>query len=90
MKYSWMILCLIFCGCENEYEKQRLRDKDATTVRSTYYLKTVVHDEHLFVLSTYGCFLHHPDCPCFKIKTPEKINEIPPPIIIDLSQGFKK
>lgn len=72
MKYSWMILAVVLCGCDVEFQKEIDRQKDATTIRSTYYLKTVVHDEHLFILSTYGHFIHHPDCPCVKPTPAEK------------------
>lgn len=86
MKISWMIfiLCFLF-GCQNQKDAQTEIDK--TTVSNTYYLRTVVHDEHLFILSTYGYFIHHLDCPCLKNKEePPKESVIQPPIIIDLER----
>lgn len=71
MKYSWIILLLVLLGCEqknNDLERQ----KYLTTIRSTYYLDTIVHDEHLFIISKSGYFIHHPNCPCLIIKIEEK------------------
>lgn len=87
MKYSWMILGVFLCGCDVELKKEADRQKDATTIRSTYYLKTIVHDEHLFILSRYGHFIHHPDCPCCKNQIKSE-KESKPPIIIDLGKGL--
>jgi hypothetical protein len=84
MKYSWTILfCLVLCGCEEI--KQRQIEKERSTISVSFYLTTVLHDEHLFILSTHGNFMHHPDCHCIKNKTTEKqeTTNILPPIIID-------
>jgi hypothetical protein len=78
MKYSWvMLFCLLFCGCEER--KQRQEDKDRHTINQSFYLTTVLHDEHLFILSHHGYFIHHFNCPCVEKQTEEKP---PSPIII--------
>lgn len=86
MKYSWtiLILCFLF-GCQNLEEAKNLEsEKEKTTVRSTYYLTTVVHDEHLFILSRSGYFIHHINCPCQTSKIEQKEEIKPPTIILDL------
>jgi hypothetical protein len=81
MKYSWMIVCcLSFCGCEEV--QQRREDRDKCTISQSFYLNTVLHDEHLFILSTHGNFMHHMDCPCLKSTTPKKPENLTPPTII--------
>lgn len=88
MKYLWMILVLsiAFIGCkESDYYKQKRLEMELTTVNSSYYLTTVVHSEHLFIIHNFGSgMIHHPDCPCLKNKE-TKSTEItsPSPIIID-------
>lgn len=88
MKYSWMILFICLCGCDVELQKEYQRQRDATLVRSTYYLDTIVHDEHLFIISRYGHFIHHMDCPCLKNKTDkEPVKLEPPTVIFDIIKG---
>lgn len=88
-KYLWMIVILTLFGCvEKNIDVQQ--QIDAATIRSTYYLNTIVHDEHLFIISRYGYFIHHMDCPCLKIKIEEKIEpkvELPAGNILDLLKG---
>ena len=82
MKYSWMILiCLLFCGCDEI--KQRIADREKHTITRSFYLTTIVHDEHLFIMSNHY-FIHHPDCPCSKKQTSEKIERSP--IIIEFGK----
>jgi hypothetical protein len=81
MKYSWMILfCLLLSGCEDLQQEQL--DKDKHTITNSFYLTTVLHDEHLFILSTQGYFIHHFDCPCMKKQIEEEKEKLPKPIII--------
>lgn len=90
MKYFWIIILFVFCGCDETEESKRIRcEIDKTTIRTSYYLSTVVHDEHLFILSKYGYFIHHPDCPCLKNRPIEKEeNKLQPPtIFLDLIKG---
>jgi hypothetical protein len=86
MKRSWMILfCLFLSSCENLKEKQI--DKDKHTINQSFYLTTILHDEHLFILSHHGYFIHHFDCPCMKKQTEEKSPSqviISSPNILDL------
>lgn len=87
-----LVLCFLL-GCENNEETKRIQSEiNKTTIRSTYYLSTVVHDEHLFILSKYGYFIHHPDCPCLTNKVEEKIEPKPEPptIILDLINRGRK
>ena len=92
MKISWtiFILCFLF-GCQNQEEIKHIKSEiDKTTIRETYYLSTIVHDEHLFIVSKrHEYFIHHPDCPCLKVKQTEKEEtKIEPPIVIlDLIKG---
>lgn len=89
MKYlSWMIIIFAIVGCsDNESYKQEIEKQiDSTTVSTSYFLRTVVHDEHLFLISRYGGLIHHPNCPCLtsKIEKEEQKSTTVPPIIIDL------
>jgi hypothetical protein len=78
MKRLWMILfCLFLSGCDEI--KQRQLDRDKHTISQSFYLTTVLHDEHLFILSHNGYFIHHFDCPCMKKQNEEKP---PSPVII--------
>jgi hypothetical protein len=89
MKYSWMIVCcLLLCGCDEIKQRRIAREK--ATISVSFYLTTVVHDEHLFVLSTDGNFIHHPSCPCLKNKPAEKseTTNYLPPIIIDTTKSI--
>jgi hypothetical protein len=83
MKRLWiMLFCLLLSGCENlEQRKQKELDKDKHTIRTSFYLTTILHDEHLFILSHHGYFIHHLDCPCIKKQTEEK-SPSPSPVII--------
>jgi hypothetical protein len=72
-----ILLCLLFCGCEEREQNQEDRDKH--TISQSFYLTTVLHDEHLFILSHGGYFIHHFNCPCMKTQTEEKP---PNPVII--------
>jgi len=84
MKLSWTILfCLILCGCEEI--KQRKADREKATISQSFYLMTVLHDDHLFILSTHGNFMHHMNCPCLKNQPLEKLEapNVFPPIILD-------
>lgn len=84
MKYSWMLLsCLFLCGCEEA--KQRRADIEKTTITKSFYLTTVLHDEHLFIIHNFGGdMMHHPNCPCHKDKETKQAELTPPsPIIID-------
>jgi hypothetical protein len=86
MKYSWMILgCLLCSGCwESQYFKNLEIEKDKVTISQTYYLTTVLHNEHLFIVSNSGYFIHHPDCECPKhiqADRSEKANLLSPIII---------
>lgn len=77
-----IILCMICCGCyESEYYKNLRTERDKTTITESYYCTTIVHDDHLFIMSNSGYFIHHIDCPCSKNKTVTK--EEKSPIIID-------
>lgn len=81
-----MILIICSLGCDNGSYRQEIEKQiDSTTVSVTYFLRTVVHDEHLFLISRYGGLIHHPNCPCLtsKIEKQEPKSELPP-IIIDL------
>lgn len=94
MSKLFLIVCLsLISGCKTPEEIKQIRcDIDATTVTKTYYLTTVVHDEHLFIISRYGHFIHHIDCPCLKIKNEEKTEpkvELPTGNILDLIRGSK-
>lgn len=84
-KYSWMIFILCFLlGCKTQEEIEiEKKEKEKVTIRSSYYLSTVLHDEHLFVLSSYGYFIHHPDCPCCKLTKIEKTVQQSSPVIIE-------
>jgi len=86
MKYSWMILfCLLLSSCDAIKQKQIERDKH--TISQSCYLTTVLHDDHLFILSNGGYFIHHFNCPCMKKQTEEKPPSpviIPSPNILDL------
>ena len=89
MKYSWMIfLFLGLSGCEeSEYRKELKIQIEKTTISSSYYLTTIVHDEHLFLTHNFsGYFTHHPNCPCLQNKPVEKISQPMPPIIIDFNK----
>jgi len=78
MKYSWMILfCLLLSGCDEI--KQRRIERDKHTISQSFYLTTVLHDEHLFILSHNGYFIHHFNCPCMEKQNEEKP---PSPVII--------
>ena len=78
MKYSWMIIfCCFLLGCDEA--KQLQEDKEKATIRVSFYLSTVLHDDHLFIIGRYGNFMHHMDCPCMKKQTEEKP---PSPVII--------
>lgn len=86
MKYSWMILsfCLLL-GCkESEYYRTLRTQQQRCTISTSFYCITVLHDEHLFIMSNSGYFLHHPDCMCCKIKVVEKAEE--PPVIINFGR----
>lgn len=95
MKYLWTIFTLCFlCGCwvTTNVDSHIDRDKEKTTVRETYYLSTVVHDEHLFIISKrHEYFIHHPNCPCLTSKVEEKTEPKPEPptVILDLIRGNK-
>ena len=99
MKYLWIIFILCFlCGCwvttnvSREINEEKNSEKEKTTVRETYYLSTIVHDEHLFIISKrHGYFIHHPNCPCLTTKVEEKTEPKPEPptIILDLIRGNK-
>ena len=85
MKYSWTILfCLFLSGCEDLQEKRLNKDKH--TISNSFYLTTILHDEHLFILSHQGYFIHHFECPCTRKETeqvkPQK------PIIISSSPNI--
>ena len=86
MKYSWMMLfCLLLSGCD-EIKQQRI-ERDKHTISNSFYLTTVLHDEHLFILSHGGYFIHHFNCPCMKKPTEEKPSSpviISSPNILDL------
>lgn len=92
-KYSWMILGLVFAGCkEPEYYKNLREQKEKATINSSFYCSTILHDEHLFIMSNYGYFIHHIDCPCLKNKPVEPSNEPPKlPLIIEFNslKGLK-
>ena len=75
-----ILFCLTLCGCE-EIE-QRRADRDKHTISQSFYLTTVLHDDHLFIISTHGNFMHHPDCPCSKPTIAEKPDNFTPPTII--------
>ena len=82
-----MLVCLLLCGCEDL--KQRQLDKDKHTISNSFYLFTILHDEHLFILSRHGYFIHHFDCPCFQKQIeekekPQKPITISSPNILDL------
>jgi hypothetical protein len=82
MKYSCIIAgCLLLCGCyESQYYKNLKIERDKVTISQSYYLTTILHNDHLFIMSNTGYFIHHPDCECSKIKVVEK-DETPPVII---------
>lgn len=90
MKLLWIVLILLCFGCEQNNDSIKA-EKEKTTIRETYYLRTVLHDEHLFIISKYGHFIHHMDCPCFTTKSEEKLEppkiELPKGNILDLLKG---
>jgi hypothetical protein len=75
-----ILFCLTLCGCEEA--KQRRADIDKSTITKSFYLTTVLHDEHLFIMSHTGYFIHHINCPCSKPTIAEKPENITPPTII--------
>lgn len=77
------MFCLFGCDVDKNYYDKINKEIDKTTVSQTYFLRTVVHDEHLFIVSNGG-ILHHPDCPCCKSNKTEKETPLPP-IIIDFN-----
>lgn len=83
MKYAWMIVTILLVfGCDLKkeiYNRKQLRDK--STISESFYLLTVVHDEHLFIIRDECGILHHPNCPCIKKIEAEKTTEPMPPII---------
>lgn len=87
MKYVWILcLCLIFSGCDIEkFRKEIHKERDAATVSSSFFLLTVVHDEHLFIIRHNCGILHHPNCPCLKNAQLEKIDNEPKAPIIFLN-----
>jgi hypothetical protein len=87
MKYLLVIVfCLLLCGCDEA--KQRRADRDKATITTSFYLTTVLHDEHLFIMGHSGYFIHHPNCPCLKPTLAEKPeNFTPPTIIFDSSKS---
>lgn len=95
MKYLLISTMFIVAGCNFQQPQPKIEqtEKDKATIRETYYLTTVLHDEHLFIISNQGYFIHHMDCPCFKHKTEEKIEppkvELPTGNILDLLKGNK-
>lgn len=66
MKYLWLIaVCLLFSGCyESEYYKNLNIEREKVTISQSYYLTTILHNDHLFIISNTGYFIHHPDCEC--------------------------
>lgn len=89
MKYSWMIFLCLCVGCEDR--KSINVEKEKATIRETFYMKTVLHDEHLFIISNHGYFIHHMNCPCLTNKGEEKLEppkvELPKGNILDLLKG---
>ena len=85
MKFSWMmLLCIpLICGCDIKEEVERRKNlHDSSTISESFYLLTVLHDEHLFIIRDNCGIFHHPNCPCFKNIQPEKQEqESSPPII---------
>lgn len=87
------MICILFLyGCDNKHELENNLQKETTTITSTYYLTSIVHDEHLFVYAKQsGNFIHHPNCPCSQNKkSQEKVEISPfPPIIIETNPGIQ-
>lgn len=89
MKFLCLIILLLCVGCEENNEIKE--EKDRVTIRETYYLRTVLHDDHLFILAKSGYFMHHMNCPCLITKSEEKLEppkiELPKGNILDLLKG---
>ena len=85
MKPLWIIFILILSvsGCDIKEEVERRKNlHDSSTISESFYLLTVLHDEHLFIIRDNCGIFHHPNCPCFKNMQPEKQDqESSPPII---------
>ena len=79
-----ILCCLIGCK-ESEYFKSLRHDKEKATLSESHYCLSILHDEHLFIMSKYGHMIHHPNCPCCKNIPVEKTTP-PAPIIIDFSR----
>lgn len=92
IKYSWMIVTvLLVFGCdlkEEIYTRKQLKDK--STISESFYILTVLHDEHLFIIRDNCGIFHHPDCPCLKnTKEQPPPNPSPPIIFINPLQKLE-
>lgn len=66
-KLSLVIACVLLLGCENS---EVVRTGDSTVSQTKYaggyFLYTVRHDGHLFVVRGANAVIHHPGCPCLE------------------------